>query len=246
MTDTAAAPARLGIDVWLDIACPWCALGERRLGAVLDALPFGDDVDVRFHSFQLDPNAPEKATQSQAEYLAGRGMDPARLEAGHRHLSEAGEEVGIRFDHDAVVPSNTWTAHRLVQAAAAHGVQAAVVDALFSAYFERGLDVGGPEALGAVATGAGLDADVVALVLADPAAFDAEARADVARAGELGIQGVPFYVLDGRYGLSGAQPAEVFEQALTQVYDELNPKPASPLASLGGAQGETCGIDGCE
>ncbi|HLS92067.1 MAG TPA: DsbA family protein, partial [Microbacterium sp.] len=98
----------------------------------------------------------------------------------------------------------------------------------------------------AVATGAGLDADVVASVLADPAAFDAEARADVARAGDLGIQGVPFYVLDGRYGLSGAQPAEVFEQALTQVYDELNPKPASPLASLGGAQGETSGIDGCE
>lgn len=83
-------------------------------------------------------------------------------------------------------------------------------------------------------------------MLADPAAFDAEARADVARAGDLGIQGVPFYVLDGRYGLSGAQPAEVFEQALTQVYDELNPKPASPLASLGGAQGETSGIDGCE
>lgn len=245
MTDPTTAPARLGIDVWLDIACPWCALGERRLDAVIEQLPFKEHVDVRYHSYQLDPNTPERATQSQAEYLAGRGLDPARLEAGHKHLSEAGRELDFEFDHDAVVPSNTWTAHRFVQAAAAHGVQPQVVDALFGGYFQHGLDVGDPEAVKRVAVDAGLPETVADAVLADPSLFADEVQADIDRAGQLGIQGVPFSVLDGRYGVSGAQPAEVFAEALTKVYDELNPAPAQPL-NIVGDQGETCGPDGCE
>lgn len=245
MTDATTAPARLGIDVWLDIACPWCALGERRLDAVIDRLPFKANVDVRFHSYQLDPNAPEKATQSQAEYLAGRGLDPARLEAGHKHLSEAGRELDFEFNHDAVVPANTWTAHRFVQAAAAHGVQPPVVDALLVAYFQDGLDVGDPAALKRVVVGAGLPEAVADGVLADPSSFAGDVQADIDRAAQLGIQGVPFYVLDGRYGVSGAQPTDVFEEALTKVYDELNPAPVQPL-NVVGTEGATCGPDGCE
>ncbi|MGO1956082.1 MULTISPECIES: DsbA family oxidoreductase [unclassified Microbacterium] len=245
MTDTSTAPARLGIDVWLDVACPWCALGERRLRSVISDLPFTGEVDVRFHSYQLDPNAPERATMSQAEYLAGRGLDPERLEASHRHLSDAGEQVGFRFDHAATVPSNTFTAHRMIQAATAHGVQAAVVDALLVGYFQNGVDVGDAAALREVVVSAGLDPVTADEVLADPAAYADDVRGDIAQASSLGIQGVPFYVLDGRYGISGAQPAEVFEQALTQVYDELNPKPAQPL-NLVGEQGTACGPDGCE
>lgn len=244
MTDPTTAPARLGIDVWLDIACPWCALGERRLDAVIEQLPFKEHVDVRYHSYQLDPNTPERATQSQAEYLAGRGLDPARLEAGHKHLSEAGRELDFEFDHDAVVPSNTWTAHRFVQAAAAHGVQPQVVDALLVAYFQNGLDVGDSAALKRVVAGAGLPEAVADDVIADPSLFAGDVQADIDRAAELGIQGVPFAVLDGRYGVSGAQPAEVFQQAVTQVYDELNPKPVQPLQVVG-EQGDTCGPDGC-
>ncbi|MGO3175482.1 MAG: DsbA family oxidoreductase [Microbacterium gubbeenense] len=235
---------RLGIDVWLDVACPWCALGERRLDSVIEKLPFGDAVDVRFHSYQLDPNAPDRATMTQSEYLAGRGLDPARLEASHQHLSASGSELGFEFDHDAVVPSNTWAAHRMIQAAAAEGVQAQVVEALLVEYFQKGLDVGDLEALKAVVVAAGLSEEVAQRVVSDPYAFDKEVKDDVARTGQLGIQGVPFYVLDGRYGVSGAQPAEVFEQALTQVYDELNPKPVQPL-NVVGAEGETCGPDGC-
>lgn len=242
MTDTTTAPARLGIDIWLDIACPWCALGDRRLESVIEKLPFGDEIDLRFHSYQLDPNAPEKATMTQAEYLAGRGFDPARLEAGHRHLTEEARKVGFDFNHEAVVPSNTWTAHRLVQAAAVHGVQRAVVESLMTAYFQNGLDVGDAAALTSVVVDAGLPEAVANEVLSDPSSFDDEAKADVAQARQLGIQGVPFYVLDGRYGVSGAQPVEVFERALTQVYDEINPAPA--LGTLG-ADGEVCGPDGC-
>lgn len=245
MSETAAAPARLGVDVWLDVACPFCVVGEKRLSRVIESLPFKDEVDVRFHSFQLDPSAPERATQTQAEHMAERGFDPARLEASHRHLDAQAAELGFAFDHDAIVPANTFTAHRMIQAAGAEGVQEPVVDALTTAYFEKGLDVGDPAALKAVAVGAGLSADAADRVIADPDAFAAEVRGDIAQAGRLGIQGVPFYVLDGRYGVSGAQPAPVFEQALTQVYDELNPKPA--LRPLGSAapDGEVCGPDGC-
>ena len=242
MTDTTSAPARLGIDIWLDVACPWCLLGERRLDAVIEKLPFGENVDVRYHSYQLDPTLPEKATQSQAEYLAGRGFDPKMLEQSHQHLSAGAAEVGFEFNHDAVVPANTFTAHRLIQAAAGEGVQRQVVDALFLAYFQNGLDVGDHAALKAVVVDAGLSAAAADAVLADPAKHAADVEGDIAQAAQLGIRGVPFYVLDGRYGVSGAQPIEVFQQALTQVYDELNPKPALNLMTPGG---EVCGPDGC-
>lgn len=243
MTNTNSA--RLELDVWLDIACPWCALGERRLSSVIDALPFKDDVDVRFHSYQLDPSAPEQTTMTQAEYLAGRGFDPARLEASHRHLSASAEDVGFAFDHDAVVPANTFTAHRMIQAAGEEGVQERVVDALFTSYFQKGLDVGDSDALAAVVVGAGLSQAAADRVVSDPTAHADDVRDDIAQAAQLGIQGVPFSVIDGRYGVSGAQPAEVFERALTQVYDELNPKQETPLATIA-AEGETCGPDGCE
>lgn len=239
-------PRRLGVDIWLDVACPWCLVGERRFDKVLQGLPFKDGVDVRFHSFQLDPNAPERSALTQTEYLASRGMDPERLRGAQEHLRAMGSELGIHFDENSAIASNTFTAHRLIQAAAGAGVQPQVVDALFSAYFERGKDVGDPEQLRAVVTEAGLPADLTDAVLADPAAFRDEVSEDIAQAGRLGISGVPFYVIDNRYGVSGAQPEETFAQALTQVYDELNPKPQlTELGGVVGQDGQTCGPDGC-
>ncbi|WP_158595440.1 DsbA family oxidoreductase [Galactobacter caseinivorans] len=239
-------PRRLGVDIWLDVACPWCLVGERRFDKVLKDLPFKEDVDVRFHSFQLDPNAPERSTMTQPEYLASRGMDPEKLRAAQEHLQNMGSELGIHFDEASAVPSNTFTAHRLIQAAAGAGVQAQVVDALFSAYFEQGKDVGDPEQLRAVVLAAGLPQDLTDAVLADPEAFRAEVSEDISQASRLGISGVPFYVIDNRYGVSGAQPEEVFSQALTQVFDELNPQPKlAPLGGAVGQDGETCGPNGC-
>ena len=251
MTQTSSAPstgetARLGVDIWLDVACPWCAVGERRFEKVLKDLPFKDNVDARFHSYQLDPGAPERSTMTQPEYLRSRGMDPERFKDAAVHLETMGAELGIHFDQESAIPSNTFTSHRLIQAAGEHGVQAAVVDALFSAYFEDGKDVGDPEQLKAVVVAAGLPAEVADQVLADPAAFRDEVAEDIDQAARLGISGVPFYVIDNRYGVSGAQPEEVFSQALTQVFDELNPAPKlAPLTGVVGQDGEVCGPDGC-
>lgn len=244
------ASTRLGVDVWLDVACPWCAVGERRLCDVMEQLPFSDDVDVRFHSFQLDPHAPQRSTQTQQEYLVSRGLTPQMLGESHERLSAMGEEIGLHFDHDAVIPSNTYTAHRLIQAAAdpaaggSSALQATVVDALFRGYFERGLDVGDEAALRTVVVDAGLTSELADAVLADQSRYLFDVQEDIDRAEQLGIQGVPFYVLDGRYGISGAQPEATLSAALTRVHSELNPAP-SPLTPLAGADGEVCGLDGC-
>lgn len=218
----ATPSARLAVDVWLDVACPFCAVGDRRLAEVRAALPFGDDIDVRYHSYQLDPSAPEHGVPgSQTAKLIARGMDPRQLEASHQHLTAQGRELDFTFDFDATVPSNTLTAHRFLQAAAAEGVQQQVVDALFVAYFTDGVDVGDVAALRDVVVSAGLSAASADAVVTDPEAFLPAVRHDIEQAAAYGIQGVPFFVIDGRYGLSGAQPAAAFEQALTQVYAEV-------------------------
>lgn len=233
MTDAAvASPAtttpRLRVDVWLDVACPFCALGDKRLENVRAALPFGDAVDVTYHSYQLDPSAPEHAEPgSQMDKLIARGMDPQQVAASHRHLVEQGQAEGVVFDFDATVPSNTLTAHRFIQAAATENVQPRVLDAIFHAYFADGVDVGDIARLRDIAVAAGMSETLADAVAADENAYLAEVRQDVAQAAAYGIQGVPFFVIDGRYGLSGAQPAEAFEQALTQVYTELSSEGAA-------------------
>jgi len=226
MTDTSTGPVtshRLAVDVWLDVACPFCALGDKRLENVRAGLPFCEDIDVTYHSYQLDPAAPAHGEPgTAAQKLIARGMDPRQLEASHRHLTEQGQAEGFRFSFENSVPSNTFDAHRFLQAARAEGVQQPVLDTLFRAYFSDGDDVGDLALLRDRAVEAGLSADLADRVVADADAFRGEVEADIAQAAAYGIQGVPFFVIDGRYGISGAQPSEAFEQALTQVYTEIN------------------------
>lgn len=224
----AQSPAPLSVDVWLDIACPWCALGERRLIQVLDGFPA--DVQLRFRSYQIAPDAPERASMKQPEFLASRGMDMNRFRQAQQQLVDAGAELDFHFKQDDTIPSNTHTAHRLIQAAGAAdrasaagkaGLQTAVVGALFSAYFERGKDLGDHQVLREVATGAGMEAATVDRVLAEPSAFANDVAEDIAEAARLGIRGVPFTVIGGRFGLSGAQPEASIREALAQAQAAL-------------------------
>lgn len=247
-----ASPRRLGVDVWLDIACPWCVIGELRLERALGALPFAEHVDVRIHSYQLQPDAPERNTMRQPEYLESRGMDMARFRPAQRQLVQMGAELGFHFDQDRAIPSNTMTAHRLVQAAAGTALQRPLVAALFSVYFEQGTDIGDPAVLRAAALAAGMAEETVEAVLADPQLHRDAVTGDIDRAARLGISGVPFLLIDERYGVSGAQPLAAIEKALTTVFDELNPAPPEialiPLAAEGGGapgEGGVCGPDGC-
>lgn len=206
------------IEIWADVVCPWCYIGKRRLEKAIAGFEHGDQVEVVYRSFELDPFAPEVGTESTVTVLGRKlGAD----EAGTREMMARADEVaaaeGLTFAHADALHARTLTAHRLIHLAAAAGRQHAMVEELLAAYFTRGETLGDPAVLRAAAAAAGLDSGRVEEVLASDEYRD-EVMADVAQARAYGSTGVPFLVLDGRFGISGAQPAEVFEQALAQAW----------------------------
>ena len=235
----------LQIDIWSDIACPWCLIGKRRFDRALAAFPHREQVRVTYRSFQLDPSLPDSYPGREADYLAGaKGLAPEQVQQMLAQVSAVAAREGLHYDFDALVVANSRKAHRLLHAArreddlATGGpVAARLKEALLTGHFERGLDLGDDDALVALSAAAGLPETVARRALADPA-LDTAVQEDVAAARRLGVQGVPFYVLDGRYGISGAQPTETFAQALDRVWAEVG-----PLADLGSA-GPACGPDG--
>ena len=211
------------IEVYADIACPWCYIGERRLAQALAQRP-DIEVERRWRPFQLQPDLPPQGLP-WAEFVATKFGGGAQAERMFARVAQAGAPDGIdfRFDRVATAP-NTLDAHRLVLFAAERGQEWPMADALFAAHFSEGRDLNDPDQLVAVAESVGLDAAAVRAYLASDAGI-AEVAASQEQAERLGITGVPFYVIDGRYGLSGAQPVDVFVRAL----DEL----ARPAIRLG-------------
>jgi predicted DsbA family dithiol-disulfide isomerase len=204
------------VDVWSDVVCPWCYIGKRRLEAALRGVD--GPVELRWRSFQLDPSAPAHSEQSLTEALQRKyGLPHAEVLAMQERVRETAAAEGLRFDFSGASPANTRAAHRLLHHAQAAGVQDALKERLFAAYFCEGARVGEPEALLALGVEAGLDRAAAAAVLDDPRAFDAEVQADVDMARRLGVRGVPFFVVDGKLGVSGAQPAAVLLDALLRA-----------------------------
>jgi len=230
------------IDIWSDIACPWCYVGKRRFEEALRRFDHRDDVAVVWHSFELDPDAPAVHDEPQAELLARKyRVTVAQAEAMNARMTAAAAEEGLDFRFDLVRVGNTFDAHRLVHLAHAHGQQDAMKERLMRAYLTEGLSIGTAPVLQQLGEDVGLDARLVRDTL-DTGQYAAEVRADERRARELGISGVPFFVIDGRYGVSGAQGADVLHGALEQAWAESRPG----NTQLGGAGAAACGLDGCE
>lgn len=211
------------IDIWSDIACPWCYIGKRKLEDGLAQFAAGDDavpVDVEYHSFELSPDTPVDFDGSAADFLAGhKGMSLAQVEPMLARVTGIAADVGLDYDYDNLKHTNTVKAHQLVHYAKAHGLQLEAKERLLKAYFVEGKHVGRIEDLADLAAEIGLDHDdVVRSLTADE--YLADVRADQNQAIQLGIQGVPFFVIEGKYGISGAQDASVFAQALRQVAGE--------------------------
>jgi predicted DsbA family dithiol-disulfide isomerase len=205
------------IDVWSDIVCPWCYVGKRRLEHALAELEDPDDVEVVHRSFQLNPAAPRDRTTDRAAGLKAKyGLSQLDLQAMEARLVGIAKDEGLDFHLDSQVSGNTFDAHRLVQMGRARGIQDAVVERLFRAYFTEQRSIFDGESLVPLAREAGLDEGEVRQVLAGDGYAEAVAR-DVAEAAALRVRGVPFFLLDGRLVLSGAQPLDVFRQALTQA-----------------------------
>jgi predicted DsbA family dithiol-disulfide isomerase len=206
------------IEIWSDVVCPWCYLGKRRFEQALAEFPLRDEVTVVHRSFQLDPSAPRDHTVATSELLSTKyGLTPERVDQMQREMTERAAADGLDYHLDGQQSGNTVDAHRLVHLAAARGRQDELVERLYRAYFSEQRSVFDADSLAELAAEAGLDEAEVRDVLAGDAYADAVA-ADVAQAQAYGITGVPFYVLDGRIGVSGAQPVEVFTRALEQAH----------------------------
>jgi predicted DsbA family dithiol-disulfide isomerase len=210
----------LTVEIWSDIVCPWCYIGKRRFEAALDSFEHRDDVTVMWRSFELDPEAPLEAEGTASERLAAKyGMSLERARALHAEMTERGAAEGLEYNFDIARGGNTFDAHRMVHLAATYGHQAAAQERLMRAYFTDGEAISDRETLVRLVAELGVDADEARTAL-ELDRFSEDVREDELLAARLGIQGVPFFVLDRRYGVSGAQPPEVLLGALEQTWGE--------------------------
>lgn len=211
------------IDIWSDIACPWCYIGKRRLEAALATFQLGADavpVAITYHSFELSPDTPDDFAGTEVDFLVGHKAMPAdKVNAMLDHVTGVAKSVGLAFDFDKLQHTNTLRAHQLVHLARSAGVQDAVIEHLFRAYFTEGRHLGDVSELVTIGAQIGLDPDEVAEMLRSDGLLQA-VRDDQAQAQRLGITGVPFFVVDGKYGISGAQSPETFLAAFERVVAE--------------------------
>jgi predicted DsbA family dithiol-disulfide isomerase len=209
------------IDVWMDVVCPWCYIGRRRLENALRQFDGRDAVEVAYRSYELDPGAPHEASRTVTEVLAEKyGISEADAQRANDRVSKIAAEEGLEFHLENTRPTNTLDAHRVLQLAGIRRVRPVVEERFQRGYFTEGVFLGDPENVLRLATEAGLSDSDVRRVLAGQA-FTLQVRADEREAKERGATGVPFFVFDGRQTLSGAQPPEVFLRALKLAGPEV-------------------------
>ena len=209
---------KIKVDIWSDVQCPWCYIGKRKFEA--GAVIFGEEVEVEYHSYELSPDTPVDYHGSTIDYLSERkGMPIDQVRKMLDNVTGIAKGVGLDYDFEAVKQTNTVKAHELLHYAKAHGRQLEMKERLLKAYFVDGRHVGKIDDLADLAEEVGFDrADVIRSLTENE--YLAAVKADQAQAIEFGIQGVPFFVIDGKYGVSGAQEAATFAQLLQQVRDE--------------------------
>ena len=236
------------VEIWSDIACPWCYVGKRRFEEALGRFAHREDIEVEYKSFELDPaRAASGDSRDYADRLAAKyGMPRGQAEQMLEQMTRTAAGVGLDFRFDRAVPANTFDAHQLLHLAAAHGRQAEVKERLLSAYFTEGADVADRVTLARLAQDCALPVVEVQQAL-DDQRYAPAVRADEAEARSLGISGVPFFVVDRKYGVSGAQPAEQLLAVLDRAWSERVPLTVAGYApaDAGPGDGGACGPDGC-
>jgi predicted DsbA family dithiol-disulfide isomerase len=225
------------IEIWSDVVCPWCYIGKRRLEAALAEFPHADQVEVVWRSFQLDPSAPDAPVETVAEHLGrkyGGGADGGRQMIDR--VEAVAAEEGMIWRHHGSLRVGTVDAHRLLHAAG--DLRGDLKEALLRAYFVEAANVADHETLTRIATEVGLDEVTVKEVLTSDRYAD-EVEADIRQAVSYGATGVPFFVIDQKYGISGAQPVDTFRQVLDRAWAGAHPA----IEVIGGE--DACGPDGC-
>ncbi|MBL0741299.1 DsbA family oxidoreductase [Chryseolinea lacunae] len=218
------------VDIVSDVVCPWCYIGKRRIEKAMAEVASEYDFDVHYLPFELNPGMPAEGA-NQKEYLANKFGSESKYHQITQHVTGVAKEDGLAFDFSRqTVSPNTRKAHSLIQAAANEGKQLAMTEAFFKAYFTEGVDLSKSENLVAVAVGAGMSKETAEAVLADTTALE-KIEVTEKEMSKLGISGVPFYIINNRYGVSGAQPSDAFVQAFAEIGTEM-------------AKGAACDVDG--
>ena len=229
------------IEIWSDVACPWCYVGKRRFEAALEQFEHRDDVNVTWRSFELDPEAPAEREGDRAEHLARKyGMSAEQAKESEAQMTATAAGEGLDFRFDIARAGNTFDGHRLVHLAHAHGLQDAMKERLLQAYFGEGALISDHDTLVRLAQEVGLPEDEVRETLASDR-YAADVRADEQTAQSFGIGAVPTFVVDRQLGASGAHPPEQLLNLLRQGWAQRKP----PVGVVLGSDGEACGVDGC-
>jgi predicted DsbA family dithiol-disulfide isomerase len=231
----------MNVDIWSDIACPWCYIGKRRFEAALRQFPHADRVAVRWHSFQLAPDAPANSDERMNEVLARKyGLTPERAAATNAHMESLAAAEGLEYHLATARHANTLDAHRLLHLADSRGLQDAMKERLLRAHFTENLPVGDRDTLVRLAEEVGLEGAEARVSLESDAFVDA-VLGDIRQAHALGINGVPFFVIDERFGVSGAQSPDVLLGALEQAWSESH-----PIEFVTSGDGALCTDEACE
>ncbi|MFD1468983.1 DsbA family oxidoreductase [Hymenobacter caeli] len=234
------------VEIWSDVVCPFCYIGKRRFEEGLRQFGHPETVEVTWRSFQLTPDfVPEPGVSIHASLAAKKGVSLAEGRKMNDYMAGVAKEVGLHYDFERAVPANTFLAHQLIHLGAHHGRQDATKERLMAAYYTQGRDLNDVDTLVQLGSEVGLDAAEIRQALA--AGTYAEAvRYDEYQAQQIGVQGVPFFVFEDKYAVSGAQPAELFTEVLNKVWEEAQPARPQLVAVAGAADGPACGPDGCD
>lgn len=230
------------VEIWSDVACPWCYIGKRRFESALTQFEHRDQIEITWRSYQLDPDAPRTSEKNLNEILAEKhGMSIARAVALNNQMTGLAAQEGLEYHFELTRYGNTFDAHRLIHLAATHHLQGEMEERLFHAYFTEGAALGETETLMKLAVEIGIDADEARSGLTSET-YANEVRADTQRARRLGIGGVPFFAIDEKYGISGAQPSEVIREALLEAWTESHPLIGGTSATqdAGSCSGDSC------
>ncbi|WP_026691732.1 DsbA family oxidoreductase [Alteribacter aurantiacus] len=229
----------MNVDVWSDIVCPFCFIGKRRFENALNRFEHKQAVSLTFKSFQLDPNAKKNSGESMHELLASKyNMSFEQARSTTDNVAAQAKEVGLDYDFDNMIPTNTEDAHRLSHYAKQEGKMDKVMERIMYAFFTEGKDVSDHDTLEEIAIDAGLDKEAVKHVLKTDQ-YGEDVRADQAEGAKIGVQGVPFFVFNGKYAVSGAQPEDAFLDVLEKVWEEEKP------VQMMNSQGENCNDGSC-
>ncbi len=238
---------KMKIEIWSDIMCPFCYIGKRHLEAALENLPYKDNIEIVWKSFQLNPNLPETTDSSQTsyEYIAqSKGISLEQSKSMHEGAVNMAKNAGLNFDFDKALITNSMKAHRILQMAKSKGLGDEMKETFLNAYFVEGKDLSDNQVLISLGKEIGLTEEAITESLTNNDYLN-KVKRDIEESRQLGVQGVPFFVFDRKYGISGAQPIDSFIQTIEKSYTEWREKNETTVLKV--TEGPSCAPDkNCE